>query len=149
MRDLYKQDRLSAISALAVSPKRRRVALYLRLRRRNLTGLDVRAFLRHVLRHRRGAVVLLWDRGTIHRRKAVKQWITAPPRLHVEEFPAYAPELNPAEYVWAQTDRALANRAPMDLRQLNGMLRSTVRRLRHSPRLLWSCIYASDLPCVR
>ena len=149
VRDLYKQDRLSAISALAVSPKRRRVALYLRLRRRNLTGLDVRAFLRHLLRHLRGPVVLLWDRGTIHRRKAVKQWITAPPRLHVEEFPAYAPELNPAEYVWAQTDRALANRAPMDLRQLNGMLRSTVRRLRHSPRLLWSCIYASDLPCVR
>jgi len=50
--------------------------------------------------------LLLWDRGTIPRRKAVKQWITAHPRLHVEEFPAYAPDLNPAEYVWAQADRA-------------------------------------------
>ena len=149
VRYLYKQDRLSAISALAVSPKRRRVALYLRLRRRNLTGLDVRAFLRHLLRHLRGPVVLLWDRGTIHRRKAVKQWITAHPRLQVEEFPAYAPELNPAEYVWSQTDRALANSAPADLHQLNGMLRHLVRRIRGSQPLLWSCVYASDLPWAR
>jgi hypothetical protein len=29
------------------------------------------------------------------------------PRIHVEEFPAYAPELNPAEYIWNQTDRGL------------------------------------------
>jgi transposase len=149
VRYLYKQDRLSAISALAVSPKRRRVALYLRLRRRNLTGLDVRAFLRHLLRHLRGPIVLLWDRGTIHRRKAVKQWITTHPRLQVEEFPAYAPELNPAEYVWSQADRALANSAPEDLHQLNGMLRHTVRRLRGSQPLLWSCVYASDLPWAR
>lgn len=149
VRYLYKQDRLSAISALAVSPKRRRVALYLRLRRRNLTGLDVRAFLRHLLRHLRGPVVLLWDRGTIHRRQAVTHWITAHPRLQVEEFPAYAPELNPAEYIWAQADRALANSAPTDVAQLDGLLRSSVRRIRRTPPLLWSCIHASDLPWTR
>jgi putative transposase len=149
VRYLYKQDRLSAISALAVSPRRKRLALYLTLRPRNLTGLDVRAFLQHLLRHLRGSVVLLWDRGPIHRRREVKQWRTAHPRLHVEEFPAYAPELNPAEYVWAQADRALANSAPTDLRQLNGMLRNSVRRIRGSQSLLWSCIHASDLPWTR
>ncbi|MGH7255406.1 MAG: transposase [bacterium] len=149
VRYCYKQDRISAISALAVSPKHRRVALYLMLRRRNLTGLDVRAFLQHLLRHLRGPVVLLWDRGTIHRRREVTQWITAHPRLQVEEFPAYAPELNPAEYVWAQADRALANSAPTDLDQLTGMLRYTAQRLRHSQALLWSCMYASDLPWPR
>jgi transposase len=145
----YKQDRISAISALAVSPKRKRLALSLTLRTRNLTGLDVRTFLRHLLRHLRGPVVLLWDRGPIHRRREVTQWITAHPRLQVEEFPAYAPELNPAEYVWAQADRALANSAPTDLRQLSGLLRTSVRRLRGSQRLLWSCIHASDLPWAR
>jgi transposase len=145
----YKQDRLSAISALAVSPKRRRLALYLHLRTRNLTGLDVRAFPQHLRRHLRGPVVLLWDRGPIHRRRAVNQWITAYPRLQVEAFPACAPELNPAEYVWAQADRALANSAPMDLRQLNGMLRNSMRRIRGSQSPLWSCIHASDLPWTR
>jgi len=145
----YKQDRISAISALSVSPKRRRLALYLTLRTRNLTGLDVQAFLQYLLRHLRGPVVLLWDRGTIHRRKEVKHWIKSHPRLHGEDFPAYAPELNPAEYVWNQADRALANSAPTDLVQLNGMLRNSVRRIRGSQTLLWSCIYASDLPWTR
>jgi putative transposase len=149
VRSLYKQDRLSAISALAVSPKRKRLALSLTLRPRTRTGLDVRAFLPHLFRHLRGPVVLLWDRGPIHRRREVQQWIMAHPRLQVEELPAYAPELNPAEYVWAQADRALANSAPTDLRQLNGLLRHSVRRIRGSPPLLWSCIHASDLPWAR
>ncbi len=146
---LYKQDRISVISALAVSPKRRRLALYLQSRTRNLTGLDVRAFLKGLLRHLKGPVVLLWDRGTIHRRQEVTQWLFEHPRLHVEYFPAYAPELNPAEYVWNQTDRALCNSAPEDLVELKGMLRHSTRRLRGSQRLLWSCIYASDLPWAR
>jgi len=34
----------------------------------NLTGLDIETFLRHLLRHLRGPVDLLWDRGPIHRR---------------------------------------------------------------------------------
>jgi transposase len=149
VRYLYKQDRISAISALAVSPKRKRLALYLTLRTRNLTGLDVRAFLHQLLRHLRGPVVLLWDRGPIHRRLEVRQWIMAHPRLQIEEFPAYAPELNPAEYVWAQADRALANSVPTDMRQLHGLLRNSIRRIRGSQRLLWSCLYASDLPWTR
>ena len=145
----YDQDRISAISALVVSPRRRRLALYLQFRARNLTGLDVRAFLKDLLRHLQGPVVLLWDRGTIHRRKEVTQWRTTHPRLPAEYFPAYAPELNPAEYVWNQADRALSNSAPKDLVELRGMLRNSVRRMRGSQKLLWSCIYASDLPWIR
>jgi transposase len=145
---LYKQDRISAINALAVSPKRRRVALYLRFRARNLTGLDIREFLRALLKQLRGPVVLLWDGGTIHRRKEVKAFLRHHPRLHVETFPGYAPELNPAEYVWTQSDRALANGAPRNLVDLRGRLRTVVRRIRRSQQLLWSCIYASRLPWV-
>src|SRR3989344_4091096 len=66
---LYKQDRISAFNALAVSPKRKRLALYVRLRSHNLTGLDVLSFLQHLLRQRGGPIVLLWDNGTIHKRK--------------------------------------------------------------------------------
>lgn len=146
---LYKRDRISAISALAVSPKRRRLALYIQCRTRNLTGLDVRTFLTHLLKHLRGPVVLLWDRGPIHRRKEVKQFLCTHPRLRVEDFPAYAPELNPAEYVWTQADRALSNSASEDLAELRGRLQTSVRRLRGSQQLLWSCIYASDLPWAR
>jgi transposase len=82
-------------------------------------------------------------------RKEVTRYIVHHPRLQVEFFPAYAPELNPAEYVWNQTDRSLLNAAPEDIPELYGMLHNSVRRLRRSQKLLWSCIYASDLPWSR
>jgi putative transposase len=134
---------------LVLSPQRRRLALYLRCRPRNLTGLDIRAFLQHLLRHLRGPVDLLWDRGQIHRRREVRTFVQAHSRLHVHEFPAYAPELNPAEYVWTQADRALANGVPDDLADLRHGLDTAIRRLRRSQNLLWACIYASDLPWTR
>lgn len=149
VRHRYRRDRFSVCSGLVVSPRRRCLALYLRFRPRNLTGLDIRAFLHHLLRHLRGPVELLWDRGRIHRRLEVRAFIERHPRLRVHDFPAYAPELNPAEYVWAQADQALANGAPDDLGELRHRLDATVRRLRRSQPLLWSCIYASDLPWTR
>ena len=133
-----------------MSPRHRHLALYLRLATdRALTGLDVRAFLQGLLRHLRGAVVLLWDRGTIHTRREVTAYLADHPRLHPYDFPPYAPELNPAEHIWNQADAALANGAPQDVGQLRGRLRYAVRKLRSSQRLLWSCLYASQLPWER
>ena len=111
--------------------------------------LDTQAFLHHLLRHLRGPIDVLWDRGPIHRRREVLDFLAAHPRLKVHYFPAYAPELNPAEYVWAQADHDLANGAPDDLSKLRARLTDATRRLRHSQDLLWSCIYASDLPWAR
>lgn len=149
VRHHYRRDRISACSGLAVSPRGRHLALYLRCRPRNLTGLDIRAYLRHLLRHLRGPVDLLWDRGPIHRRRAVREFIAAHPRLRVHDFPAYAPELNPAEFVWTQADRELANGAADHLAELRHDLDAAIRRLRRSQPLLRSCIYASDLPWPR
>lgn len=146
VRCLLKHKKISSINALAVSPKRKRVALYLHFRSRSIKGPDVKRFLCHLLKHLRGPIVLLWDQGSIHRHGEVKAFIQAHPRLVVEEFPAYAPELNPAEYVWCQSDSALANSAPEELSELKAMLITTKRRLCNSQELLWSCIYASDLP---
>ena len=41
----------------------------------------------------------------------------------MEYLSAYAPELNPAEYVWNQTDHALNNSAPENMAELHGMLK--------------------------
>jgi len=122
------------------------VALYVRLQTHSFNGLDVRRFLRQLLRHLRGPLVLLWDRGPIHRRREVQEFIQRHPRLHIEPFPAYAPELNPAEYVWCQSDSRLANGAPPDVAHLYRQLRAALQHTRGSQQLLWSCIYASDLP---
>lgn len=125
------------------------MALFIQFRKRDLNGLDVRAFLKDLLKHLRGPLVLLWDRASIHGRKEVKEFLARHPRIRVERFPAYAPELNPAEYVWNRTDHTLCNSAPDDVAELKGMLRNSVRKLRRSQNLLWSCIFASDLPWTR
>ncbi len=143
---LLKHKKISAISALAVSPKRKRVALYLRFRSKAFKGPDVKRFLEQLLKHLRGPIILLWDQGTIHRHAEVKAFVAQHPRLQLKEFPGYAPELNPAEYVWCQSDSALANSRPEELTELKAMLITTKRRLSKSQRLLWACIQASDLP---
>ena len=95
----YKRGKISTIGALSVSPKRKHLALYLQFHKSNLNGMDVKAFLSYLLKHLRGHVILLWDGSSIHRRALVKEYLQQHPRLQVEEFPGYAPELNPAESV--------------------------------------------------
>lgn len=146
LRHRYRHDRLSVCSGLAVSPRRRRLARYLRCRPRNLTGLDIRAFLQHLLRHLRGPVDLLWDRGSIHRRREVHAFLADHPRLHVHYFPAYAPELNPVEYVWPRrtTNSPMASRTI----SVNSALGSRTRRANcGDPR--HSCGPASMRPTYR
>jgi len=139
--------KISAISALSVSPKRRKVALYAQFHRnKNIRSPQVVRFLKHLNRHLRRPVVLLWDSGTPHKGKMVKEFLAKHPRFHVYRFPGYAPELNPDEFVWNQLKRPLANSAPKDLVHLRRLLRSPFQKLRQSQRLLWSCIHASGLP---
>lgn len=138
--------KLSAVAALSVSPQHRQIALYLRFQKGSCKGRDIKRFLHALVAQLRGPIILLWDRNPIHKENSVQRFIEHHPRLQTEFFPGYAPELNPAEYVWAQTDSALANSAPEDLHELYRMLSQSKRRLKKSRQLLWACIYASDLP---
>jgi transposase len=54
------------------------------------------------LRHEfAGSIILLWDGLPAHKSKLVKEHIAKQDWLTVERFPAYAPELNPVEYLWS------------------------------------------------
>jgi transposase len=66
--------------------------------------------------------------------------------IHPERFPGYAPELNPDEFVWTNLKGHLANAAPKDVKELLRLINHTAKKLKGSKNLLWSCIYASDLP---
>ena len=99
------------------------------------SGLGIRVYLRHLLpssmrSHRLcGPIDLLWDRGPIHQRLIVRELVAAHSRLRVHLFPAYAPEFNPAEFMWTQADRELANGAADDLAELRHHLDAAIRRL--------------------
>lgn len=104
------------------------------------------AFLQNLLRHLRGPIVLLWDDSRPHKSHLVEHFLDRHPRLHVERFPGYAPELNPDEFVWTQLKRAVANATPDNLSDLGTLLLGEILRLRRSQPLLASCITASELP---
>jgi transposase len=142
----YKHERISALAALTVSPKRQHMGLYLRFQPRNFQAIDVADFLRALLRHLRGHIILLWDRSSIHRGPAIEAVCQAHPRLHLEEFPAYAPELNPAEQVWNDFKGRMANTLLWDTRDLRRRLSASARRVRRSQAKLRSLLLSSKLP---
>src|SRR5437867_8504519 len=141
----FKQDRISAFGALSVSPCRRHIGLYMQFRSHSLKNGDVKIFLTHLFRHLRGPIMLLWDRGTIHRHHSIQPFLDTYRRVHSEFFPAYAPELNPAEYIWNRSDFALSNSISKTQAQLRGRLHNVTSRLRTSQQRLRACIHASEL----
>jgi len=92
---------------------------------------------------------MLWDNHPIHQRKTVTEFITKHPRLHVYNFPAYAPEVNPTEGVWAQSKESTAGTAPRNLDELHRNVYKSIRRTRNSKRLLRACFGTRDLRFLR
>jgi transposase len=128
----FNWKRLSAIGALATTPAGRRTRLFLSLRKGNVDSAAVMEFLRNLHRHIRGKVLLLWDRLPAHRSRLTHEFIQSQRRwLRTEFLPAYAPELNPTEHVWAYlTATDLANYCPDNLDDLAGQVRRGTARLR-------------------
>ena len=73
VRHRYARDKISAISAVTVSAARHRVGFSMHLHPDdNITSVEVVVFLRAVLRHLRGHVIVLWDGGSIHKGPEVR-----------------------------------------------------------------------------
>ncbi len=142
----YAHDRISAISGIAVSPKRFHCALYCQLYEDNIQGDEVAAFLRELLRQIPGHLIVLLDNGKIHRAEPVHDLLARTSRLHLEPFPPYAPELNPDEGVWNHLKSRLANGRPDTQAELMDVLAEETCRLAGSQSLLRGCIEQSDLP---
>jgi transposase len=92
-------------------------------------------FLTALRRHVRRPVILVWDRLPAHRSRVVQEvLVRSRSWLTVEWLPAYAPDLNPVEQLWAHLDAtALANTPADNLLRLRRSVRNGVDRLRRRP----------------
>ena len=89
--------------------------------------------------------MVLLDRAMIHRAKCVQALVEEHSRLSLEYLPAYAPEFNAVEWVWAWVKRSvLGNFCARNVTQLRGKLRSAWGRVR-SKGLVPSFFAASSL----
>ena len=145
IRHHYCNDRLSVISGISVSPTRRLLGLFGMFFWDNIAQEEVVAFLVEVLRHLRGHVIALLDNGNIHRGAPLRDLCRRYPRLHVEYFPSYAPDLNPDEGIWALLKGKLANGRPDNLNELAHRLQKEFRNVAQSQPSLRGCIRHSGL----
>ena len=146
----HRTGRISAISAVTVSPVRRRPGLEFRLLPddANAHGEDTAAFLAQLRGRLKGPMTILWDQGKIPERSAVvREYLAKHPELVTEDFPGYAPDANPDEGVWGWTKyHRLPNFAPEDTKELRSRLWGELSALRKRPDLLASFIRHAGIP---
>ncbi len=144
-------EQLSAIGALAYrrTPRRRalRTNVYLQTVPGPVHGTEVVRFLRHLRRHVRTPVILIWDGLQAHRSREVQQYRdTNRGWLTIERLPAYAPELNPVEGFWSWTKgTAVANFCPEGLAPIRQRVRRGRNRLARRRDLIESFLHKAGL----
>jgi transposase len=108
--------------------------------RTSFTGKDMVSFLKHLLSHVQGNVILIWDGASIHRGEAVKSFLATKlgKRLRLIRLPPYAPELNPDECVWGWLKRRLGNVCCQTIESLEEELVRAIAALRRRPKLIQS-----------
>jgi putative transposase len=142
------RKKVSVIGAVSVSPGTRRLGLYFStLRDGYFDAGAVVAFLRDLLRHLRGKVVVVWDGGPNHKGPLIREFLRRNRRLTLERLPAYAPDLNPVEAVWSWLKYGrLANYVPDDIPGLDDEAIERLVELKFDHGLLRALWDGSDLP---
>lgn len=89
-----------------------------------------------------GKLWILWDGAPIHRSKSLRAYLAegAGKRIHLERFPGYAPELNPAEGVWQYLKHVeLRNCCYADMPALKRGITDAIHRMQKNPELVKAC----------
>jgi len=132
------KDHLSVISAITPAGR-----VLLHTQERAYRSPDIVRFLKHLLHHIPGKLLVIWDGSPIHRGEPVKQFLAngGAERIHLEPLPAYAPDLNPDEGVWNYLKRVeLRNLCCANLPALRRAFWLAVARLRRRPHIVQACI---------
>jgi transposase len=144
-----RRDRISAISAITLSPDRARLnfAFELLPDNTNVKAPDVVRFLRDLKRKLGRPFTVLWDgSGTHSRATLVKAYLAKHPEIKAETLPAYAPETNPDENVWGWTKYGrLANLAAKNTRELRQRIEQEFATIRRDRTYLDAFVRDADL----
>lgn len=142
LQETFNWQRLSLIAGLSWK------GFLFRMHPGSIRSPQVIEFLEVLLRHLPGQLLVIWDGAPIHRSALVRDFVTATDgRLVVERLPAYAPELNPVEYLWGHLkEHELGNLLVRQLHELSHHATAALRRLRRRPRIIAACWKQSHLP---
>jgi putative transposase len=105
--------------------------------RRSMSEADYAGLIAAAHHQLHAPVILVWDNLNTHLSAAMRtfteshrDWLT------VIQLPAYAPELNPAEGVWANMKNGLGNLAARDVSELAAIVKHRLKRIQYRPALI-------------
>jgi transposase len=136
IREKQTRDHLSVMGGMTPEGK-----VYTLARQESLNGLHAVEFLQHLLRVAGERLLVIWDGSPIHRREAVRDFVTGTKgKVRVEALPGYAPDLNPwDEGGWHHLKHVeMRNLVCRDLEELHEQFHLAIGRLRQKPRLIRS-----------
>ncbi|WP_425553524.1 transposase [Dactylosporangium salmoneum] len=82
-------------------------------------------------------IILIWDSLNTHVSAVMRAFLDAHQRwLTVVRLPAYTPELNPVEGVWAHMKRGLSYLAACGLDQLAATVKTRLKQIQYRPDLI-------------
>lgn len=107
-------------------------SIYFQLHESSIKSAEACGFIDHLRRHIGKPLLIVWDGLRAHWSKEVKAHLeTFKGSVRLEQLPAYAPELNPIEYLWGYIKgNDLANVCAKDLVELNAAARKAIIRTR-------------------
>ncbi len=105
--------------------------------RRSMSEADYAGLIAAAHHQLHAPVILIWDNLNTHISAAMRgfteshrDWLT------VIQLPSYAPDLNPAEGVWANMKNGLGNLAASSVDQLAAIVRNRLKRIQYRPQLI-------------
>lgn len=139
---------LSVTGIIATKAHRKRPRAYFTAKKGSVRSPDTIRTLRHLLKCVRGGIALFWDGLPSHRSKVVREFLDTQRNRFclVERFPAYAPELNPQEYIWsASKGRDMANFCPSKDNDLHIQTKKSLKRIQRSGHVIQGALKKSGL----
>jgi transposase len=121
---------------------------YFRLFPGAIKGPQVIEFLKALRAQLRRPLLVLWDGLSAHRSRLVGDYLASlDGAIQVERLPAYAPELNPVEYIWAHLkQRELPNFCAADFAQLTQVARRRLASMQRRTTLARAFWKQAELP---
>ena len=128
-----KRFKCNMISALS-----NRGQLQFMIFKKNFTNAVCLRFLRRLLKHNRGKVVLIWDGHPVHASAAVAAFVAEnAAKLKVYRLPSYSPDLNPDELVNNDVkSNALGRKRPRTQKQMIRHIRAHMHKRKNDPALV-------------
>ena len=114
---------------------------YFRLYEGSMGKEEIRDFVQHLSKQINQRILLIWDRLPGHRSRIVQDYLASlAGKIEAFYLPAYAPELNPVEYIWAHLKQhELPNFCPRDLWNLSVEARSALRSMQRRRTIVTAC----------